>query len=125
MHTEPFRVNSDVISRKGTSCLHIGIAEVDVETNSAARERGDIAATLCNRNDAVGAAFKSRAREAERRRAQGGLVLVNAPLGLCCTGGGDDDEEEPEDAGDEGEGDAEKSSWIEDELTRAGDGDVT
>ena len=68
--------------------------------------------------------FEARACETERRRAQGGLVLVKAPLDLCYTGdgGGSDDDEEPEDAGDEGEGDAEESSYIEDELTRAGGG---
>ena len=85
-------------------------------------------ATLCNRNEAVGAASKERAREAERRRAHGGLVLVKAPLGLCRAGNGDggsDDVEEPGDADDEGEGDTEKRSYIEDERTHAGDGAVT
>ena len=99
----PLGVNFCLISRKGACCCHVGIAEVDAEMNSAARGRGGIVATLRNRNDAVGTTFEARACEAERRRAQGGLVLFKVPLGLCCTGGGGggDDDEEPEDAVDE------------------------
>ena len=103
---EPLCINFREISRKSTSCHHAEITEADVEANSSARERGGIAATLRDRNDAVGGLFNARACEAERQRALGGLVLVKAPHDLCCTGGGcgSGDEEQPGDADDKGEG---------------------
>ena len=97
------------VSRKGSSCRRVEITEADVEANAAARERGGIAATLRHRSDDVGAAFETRTRGAERRRAPGGLALVKAPNDLCCTGDG-------------GGSGGEESSYIEDELTHAGDG---
>jgi len=115
---EILRINFRAISRKGTSCRHVEITEADVEANAAARERGGIAATLRHRSDDVGAAFETRTRGAERRRAPGGLALVKAPHDLCCAGGGGGSGggEEPEGA----DGDA-KSPCI-DEPTHAGEG---
>ena len=71
-------------------------------STSASRQRCETATMMWAR-------LLQRAREAERRRALGGLAVVKAPHDLCC-------------AGADGEGDAGENSYIEDERTHAGDG---